>query len=258
MRAKAHGRILFWEGASLWILSAPPGHRYPKTDFHSHHAIQVTLALRGSVEFDGEAGSVGGVAIAIAPDATHAFEADGLVAHLFVAPDARAGREIARGLFSEGGPIASISTHRLGDFPARLRATFEDPHHADEDLRALGRELIAHLAGGCGGARTPEPRVQKIIAWAAARLDDQAVSLGDVAALIGLSPGRARHLFVQQTGMPYRTYLLWLRLMRAVELFSGGASLTEAAHAAGFSDSAHLSRTFRRMFGIAADSLRVS
>ncbi len=258
MRAQAHGRILFWEGGSLWILSAPPGHRYPKTDFHSHHVIQVTLALRGRVEFDGEAGSVSGVAVAIAPDTTHAFEADGLVAHLFVASDGRAGRQIARGLFSEGGPIAPISAHRLGDFPARLRAAFEDPQQSDEDLRTLGRGLIAQLAGGCVDARTPDPRVQKIIAWAAARLDDQAVSLGDVAALIGLSPGRARHLFVQQTGMPFRTYLLWLRLVRAVELFAGGMSLTEAAHAAGFSDSAHLSRTFRRMFGIAAASLRLS
>ena len=80
----------------------------------------------------------------------------------------------------------------------------------------------------------------------------------DGAALVGLSPGRTRHLFVQQTGLPFRTYLLWLRLNRAVELYAGGASLTEAAHAAGFSDSAHLSRTFHRMFGIAAASLRVS
>ena len=46
--------------------------------------------------------------------------------------------------------------------------------------------------------------------------------------------------------------------MRAVELFSAGSSLTDAAHGAGFSDSSHLSRTFRRMFGVAADSLRVS
>lgn len=55
-----------------------------------------------------------------------------------------------------------------------------------------------------------------------------------------------------------RVQRLWLRLQRAVELFAAGTPLTEAAHAAGFADSAHLSRTFRRMFGIAAATLRVS
>jgi len=93
-------------------------------------------------------------------------------------------------------------------------------------------------------------------AWAAARLDTP-VSLADAAAHVGLSRGRARHLFVESTGLPFRTYLLWLRLMQAVELFSAGSSLTDAAHGAGFSDSSHFSRSFRRMFGIAADSLRV-
>ena len=46
--------------------------------------------------------------------------------------------------------------------------------------------------------------------------------------------------------------------MRALELFVEGASLTDAAHGAGFADSAHLSRTFRRMFGINAASLVVA
>jgi len=95
-----------------------------------------------------------------------------------------------------------------------------------------------------------------MVALASERLDTP-VSLAEVAAHVGLSNGRARHLFVEHTGMPFRTYRLWLRLMRAVELFAMGSSLTEAAHGAGFSDSSHLSRTFRRMFGIAADSLRV-
>ena len=94
-------------------------------------------------------------------------------------------------------------------------------------------------------------------AWAAERLQ-QPLSLVDAAAHVGLSSGRARHLFVESTGLSFRTYILWLRLTKALELFSAGASLTEAAHAAGFSDSSHLSRTFRRMFGIAPDSLRVS
>lgn len=256
MGTKAHGRILFWEGASLWILSAPPGDRYPKTDPHAHHAVQVTIALTGRVDVDGDAERVGGAAVAIAPDSLHAFEGTGLVAHLFVASDSRAGREIARGLLA-GAAIAPIPVDDLDDLPARLRATFEDPRHTDDDLRALGRALITRLARGGVGARAPDPRVAKMLAWMTARLD-QPLGLDDVAALVGLSPGRARHLFVQQTGLPFRTCVLWLRLQRALERFAGGAPLTEAAHAAGFSDSAHLSRTFHRMFGIVATSLRLS
>lgn len=256
MSTRAHGRILFWEGASLWIFSAPKGEQYPKTDLHSHHVVQVTLALTGRVDFDGEAERVGGVAVAIAPDSRHAFAGTGLVAHLFVAPESLAGRQIVRGLFANG-PIAPLPVQEIGDLPARLRAAFEDPRQTDDDLRALGRDLVARLAGELADAEAPDARIAEVIAWLTRRLD-QPVSLRDAARLIHLSPGRTRHLFVQQTGLPFRTYLLWLRLVRAVEMFAGGASLTESAHGAGFADSAHLSRTFRRMFGIAAASLRVT
>lgn len=256
MGTKAHGRILVWEGASLWILSAPPNERYPKTDVHAHHVLQVTLALTGRVDFESDSVRIGGTAVAIAPDAPHAFEGTGLVAHLFVASDGNAGRAIVRALCAKQ-PIAPIASSLLGEFPARLRTTFDAPHYTDADLRALGKGLIAQLAGLGSRGQALDPRVAKVIAWVAPRLD-QALSLRDVTPLAGLSPDRMRHLFVEQTGLSFRTYLLWLRLERAVALFADGASLTEAAHGAGFADSAHLSRTFRRMFGISAASLRVS
>jgi AraC-like DNA-binding protein len=218
--------------------------------------LQLTLALTGCVDLEGETDRVEGEAVAIAPDAPHTFEGTGLVAHLFVASDGQAGRAIVRTLCASRS-IVSIPSSSIADFPARLRAAFEDPRHTDDDLRALGRGLIAQLAGEGVRAESPDPRIAKLIAWVETRLD-RAVSLSDAAALVGLSQGRTRHLFVAQTGLSFRTYLLWLRLVRAVEMFADGASLTQAAHGAGFADSAHLSRTFRRMFGITADSLRVA
>lgn len=152
--------------------------------------------------------------------------------------------------------ITPVSIEPLGDLPARILSELESPSRSDPALIALGRELLAALAPTGERDERPEARVRKMAAWAAERLDAP-VSLVDAAAHVGLSGGRARHLFVAETGLPFRTYLLWLRLMRAVQLFSSGASLTHAAHGAGFSDSSHLSRTFQRMFGIAADSLRV-
>ena len=178
-----------------------------------------------------------------------------MVAHLYVDPEGEPGRELQRTLFS-GETLVSIPAPRLAGLPARLRAGFESPHRSDQSLIDLGRAILAKLAPGSERDERPEARVRRMSAWAAGRLDTP-VSLADAAAHVGLSTGRARHLFVEETGCPSSTYLLWRRLMRAAELFSAGSSLTDAAHGAGFSDSSHLSRTFRRMFGITADSLRL-
>lgn len=256
MGPKAHGRILMWEGASLWIFSAPPHQRYPKTDVHAHHVLQITLALTETVAFESNGERSVGPAFVIAPDAAHAFEGTGLVAHLFVASDGKAGREILRVLCQDSS-LAAIQGALLGDFPARLRTAFEAAQRSDDALKALCNRFIAQLAGQADDARALDPRIANMIAWVNARLD-QTLSLRDVTKVAGLSPSRTRHLFVEQTGLSLRTYLLWLRLERAVERFAHGASLTEAAHAAGFADSAHLSRTFRRMFGISAASLQIS
>lgn len=259
MATKAYGRMVFWEGACLWVLGKRPSDPpYPKTTFHSHHAVQVTLALDGSFTLEGrEHQAARVVAAAVAPDVEHAFETHGnAVAHMFVDPDGHAGRELRRTLFSTGDVVPITSPH-LGELRQQLYTALEARRRTDAPFIELGRSLLAQLAPGSERDERPEVRVRKMSAWAAARLETP-VSLEDVARHVGLSPGRARHLFVDQTGLPFRTYLLWLRLMRAVELFSAGSSLTSAAHGAGFSDSSHFSRTFRRMFGIAADSLRVS
>lgn len=258
MPPRVYGRIVSWEGASLWVLGTRPGEgRYPKTAPHTHHAVQVTLALRGSFSIETRDGRVTGNAAIVAPDTEHTFEAtEGVIAHLFVDPDGRAGRLLRRTTCS-GANLVPVAASTLADVPSLLLADYEDRDAPRLQLVAIGRGLIARLVPDGGPDERPEARVRKMCVWAAARLD-KPVSLADAAAHVGLSNGRARHLFVESTGLPFRTYLLWLRLTKAVDLFSAGASLTDAAHAAGFSDSPHLSRTFRRMFGISADSLRVS
>jgi len=70
------------------------------------------------------------------------------------------------------------------------------------------------------------------------------------AAAAGPSPSRLSHLFRAEIGLPFRSFVLWARLRRAAELAAGGASTTECAIAAGFSDAAHFSRTFREHFGL--------
>ncbi|MCW8832588.1 MAG: helix-turn-helix transcriptional regulator, partial [Colwellia sp.] len=72
----------------------------------------------------------------------------------------------------------------------------------------------------------------------------------DVASQLALSESRFLHLFSKELGVAWRPYLLWRRMMCAIQAIKHNASATEAAHLSGFSDSAHLSRTFRHNFGM--------
>ncbi len=256
MELLARARIVMWEGASLWVVDATPvkGAEPRRTDFHEHHAIQLTIGLGGRFQLATADARAGGDAVAVAADASHAFEAEGLIALAFVEPESRMGRAVGKRLFN-GADLAAIPTGLLGDLRERIAAAYRAPVRNDATLVDLGRALVAALGAG-EIAGEPDPRIRKVIAWAARQLDEP-VGLSGAVAVSNLSASRLRHLFVEQTGLPFKTYLLWLRLTRAVEAFAAGAPLTQAAHDAGFADSAHLSRTFRRMFGIAPTALRM-
>ncbi|KZN51137.1 helix-turn-helix transcriptional regulator [Pseudoalteromonas luteoviolacea] len=71
-----------------------------------------------------------------------------------------------------------------------------------------------------------------------------------VASQLHLSESRFLHLFRAQIGIAWRPYLIWKRIICAVEYLQQQKSITEAAVNAGFSDSAHFSRSFKRQFGI--------
>jgi AraC-like DNA-binding protein len=253
MQIAGRGEIEVWEGGSLWVLSA--AHESARAEAHSHHAIQVTFCLDGRMELRTPTEQMAGPVVAVAADANHVFTAGGRVAFLFVEPESEAGRSIAATLLPPGRSLAALDPSYATGLAARL---------APEDglalrrlsLAAIGKELTEAVAGPTSG-KALDPRVQAMMTFASQNLD-KPLSLLRATSHIGLSPSRLRHLFVTQTGLAFKTYLLWLRIRRAVELYAAGASLTDSAHSAGFADSSHFSRTFRRTFGVPAASLRLT
>ena len=79
---------------------------------------------------------------------------------------------------------------------------------------------------------------------------DGSPRLDEIAGYVGLSPRQLRRDIADQLGMPFRRYVLWRRLRRAVLAVHEGDDLTTAAATAGFADSAHFSRVFRGLFGL--------
>lgn len=94
-----------------------------------------------------------------------------------------------------------------------------------------------------------DPRIARCLSTIRRHLD-RPLRLAELATTVGVSQSWLAHHFTDAVGVPIRRYVLWQRLWRAMEAALNGGTLTQAAHQAGFSDSAHLSRTFRQTFGV--------
>ena len=127
------------------------------------------------------------------------------------------------------------------------------------DALALMRWSLAALDRLVDGATTRQPihpRVRKLVRWLRTAPPDVDTSLAALAAVAGLSESRLVHAFTASLGTSIKTYLLWLKLQRAAIAIVAGERLTESALRAGFADAAHMTRTFRRMFGVPPSALR--
>ena len=251
MKPSATGRILLWRGGSIWIGVAgePAGQ-------HAHHAVQIALPFSGGrVRFRVPSGEWKDYEAAIvAAHQAHEFEArNQFMATLFVEPESREGRELQRRTRDHG--IAALDAGGLEHQTAALASAYET-RAGDAELIALARNAISGIAGSVPAPQQPgDPRVTRAIEQIRARLGGT-IALGAIAAEVHLSPERFRHLFLDETGVGLRPYVLWLRLETSLAAYVAGSSLTDAAHAGGFADSAHLSRTFKKMFGISPASVR--
>jgi AraC-like DNA-binding protein len=247
MKVSGIGRVIFWGGGNLWI-----GLAVDAIDLHAHHAIQLAVGFDGPVEFrpnsQSEWTAYRGGAL-VRPGAAHEFRAPGQrIANILFEPETALGRALLERFAC--GSIVPLHTevHALA---AAFDQGADDDELADESMAFLSR-----LAGTDRPQRPTDSRILEAIDWITRRVDEP-LSLGAAADVAGLSESRFRHLFVAETGVAFRPYVLWTRLNRALEMGFGGTSWTEAAHATGFADSAHLTRTCRRMYGLFPTSLRI-
>src|SRR5262249_41369160 len=95
----------------------------------------------------------------------------------------------------------------------------------------------------------PDPLDSRIAKTLELMSGEARYSLEDLAERIGLSYYRLSHLFSQGLGISLRQFMQWRKVTVTASLLAT-RSITEVAHEAGFTDSAHLSRTFQEIYGI--------
>lgn len=245
--------FLMWDGGCAFI-----GSNSGTLPVHAHQAIQICfgrsgiIRLRESYDVPWQTYDIG----LVASQQPHAFDATAvpLGAVLFVEPETREGRALTE-LYLSGG-FASVDRAIALDGMEELFERFL-ARSGDAAVCDAARGVIRLLTRGIEPLVVSDERIVRALAWINSRVD-QPVTLDEVAAEVFLSPGRFRHLFAEQTGMGLRPWMLWRRFIRAWEVIMSGRSLSTAAHEAGFADAAHLTRTCRRMFGVAPSMFRAS
>lgn len=223
---------------------------------HSHYAIQLAIGAPAGLRVQfGRYGEWQSCAAALVPSrATHTIDVSGcnMSVVLFIEPETPTGKALSSRL--KGG-LELLDAGTIGVAAKNLDRAWRVEKSYDA-VKAVCMQLVQEISGTA--LREPsDPRVLAAVEYLRQRVD-QAVPLPEVAAVANLSPGRFRHLFVQETGMALRTYVLWRRLLHVWTLLMQGETLSAAAHAAGFADSAHLSRTARTMFGLAPSTLQMT
>jgi AraC-like DNA-binding protein len=176
---------------------------------------------------------------------------------LFIEPETREGRALVeRHLRGTGDGIVARSDIELSEVATALFAAWQDTRTVAA-ITAAARGAVHVLSGGVVPSVVSDERIERAVTFIRAHID-RALTLDEVAAEACLSPSRFRHLFVEETGMALRPYILWRRFVRVWELLTEGASLSSAAHAVGLADTAHLSRTSRSMFGFPPSAMQMA
>lgn len=240
-------RWYLWDGGFLLM-----GRGQGAVPAHAHHAIQIVITL------DGECGiSEGknewrfGRGVIVLPDVVHQYDANNAgTAMLFVEPESLEGVWLRSGVVH---PVTLIPPERAEFAAVELRTFIEQPLEALE-IGTLIRHAVLSLCAGAPPARRTDPRVTSVLKTIR-ESDELRISAEEAAATVFLSPSRFSHLFKQQVGLPFRHYMLWRKLTRAMLSIGREPTLSAAAHASHFADAAHLTRTFYTMFGIAPSLL---
>jgi len=141
----------------------------------------------------------------------------------------------------------------LGRLFARLfcgaTAATAEPLALEEHLLRMLAYLVRQHGSHPQRAALSPPAVRR----ARQRLDDApelSVTLAELAALTGVSRFQLLRGFVREVGITPHAYNLQRRVRLARQLLAAGQLPVDAALASGFADQSHMTRAFRRQFGV--------
>lgn len=187
----------------------------------------------------------------VAPHVQRRLDVDGCgLLSLNLDPDSSAYRMLSARMGGQG--IVPLCGRRFG----KLRDDFDAVQCGalpGARVQALSTAMVEAITESPVTATRLDPRVARVLE--AIRAHAGQIALRELSAVACLSPDRLTHLFAAQVGVSIKRYALWTKVRRTVQQFTARRPLTEVALVSGFTDAAHMSRTFQRYFGLAPSFL---
>ena len=234
-------QLYMWSRWALYL-----GRSFDAT-IHTHHAVQLAVGLDGPLCLNkGSANEQQLPVVIISSETPHSLQAQGdWVASIYFEPESEDCERMID--YFQGNPEHYF---RVANAPAGIQEQFLNLLRTgvNPDIaQSLLRKMI-EPSGRIDGQRL-DTRIIKVLRYLQEG-PGLTVSAAVLAHYVSLSPDRLTHLFRQEVGIPIRRFILWQKLRRATLVACQGKSLTVAAHAGGFTDSAHFTHSFQKLFGI--------
>lgn len=217
-----------------------------QTDFHSHYAATLAISLEKNITIETELGKEEYRVALVGPNTHHRTISPGVeMVALLIDPETYEFGSISGTISS--GEVKRLDIQKFLPLIDSLWSLYYGDLN-DEEATKLQLDLLRTVYPFDTLETIVDPRIQKIAKKIRMEVPSS-IRMKEIGKDFSISEDRLIRLFKENLGIPLRRYLLWVRILRAVKEIKEGNNLTEAAHAAGFSDSAHFSRTFKENFG---------
>lgn len=204
---------------------------------HAHAAIQICLSADVPAVLEHPDGrKVEGHTLVVKPGIQHKLRPTSKIMLVFIEPHSAFGQFLLREVNADIGELPSETSDAI-DINGPLEGALDDVFA----LLGIPRTAV-------------DPRLVQALRYLKKNSTDR--SFSEAASSVGLSAPRLRALAKEQLGVPLTKLLAWHQLNRAAKELAGGASLADAAYAAGYADQAHFTRSMRSLVGVTPKEAR--